>query len=104
MKKNYYNAHKLAKRGLSPLQQAQINQMAHTRDKEIQEQVFKYMLIIPLMVLKENYWQKGSKQKFKQFFGEMLELYQDIGTDYTMEDAKKYMLDMLGIDYDKFIK
>lgn len=104
-KNKKYSPYHLAKRGISPLEQLQIKELAHKKDKQIEEEVFKKMLIIPLMALKENHWNKSPKSKFENFFREMLALYEELGDDgYTLEEAKKYIKECCGIDYDDLIK
>lgn len=105
MKKKKFSPHGLAKRGITPLEQMQIRKLAHEKDKQIEKEVFKKMMVIPLMALRENHWQKGSKQKFKQFFEEMLTLYEEFGEGgYTMEEAKKYIKECCGIEFDELVK
>lgn len=104
-KNKKYSPHGLAKRGITPLEQLQIKQLAHQKDKHIEKEVFKKMIIIPLMALKEYHWCKSPKSKFEEFFHEMMALYEEYGEDgFTSEEAKKYIKECCGIDYDDLIK
>lgn len=107
-KKKFSPYHKLSQKGLSPLEQLQVRQIAKAKEQQLvkqsQDQVFKFMIVIPMMVLKENYWRKTPKKKFQEFFQSMIECYEDFGEGFEMEDVQKYLREEMDIEFEDLNK
>lgn len=94
-----YNPHQLKQKGLTLNDQLRIKQYAKQCEREIEQQVFAKMILIPIMCLRDSHWEKSPKSKFEKFYNEMMKRYEDMGNqDFTIEDVKQYLKDEIGLE------
>lgn len=82
------------KRGLSPLQLAQMQAIAKSNaiamEEEATWQAFKLMLCLSINVLGGIYWQKTGKRKIPEFVENVIDLYEAINCNaVSWEDVEK---------------
>lgn len=103
MNKAQIQMKKAKKKGLSPLELAQMKAIAkkhaEAMEQEANERALLQLLAIPCLILGEDYWKKSARQRIPKFIEDVASFYESykLGnvTDQDLADALK---DMAGID------
>lgn len=90
------------KKGLSPLELAQMKAIAkkhaESMEQEATEKAFVLMLAIPCLILGEDYWKKTAKKRIPQFVEDCASMYESfqmgVLTYQDMLDSLKEMADI----------
>lgn len=93
---------KAFKQGLTPLQVAQMREIAFKQAKEMEDRAtkkaFLLMLAIPLNVLISDYWPKAKPTKTNKFIDEVLSLYEAWEHDIvTTEQLNDFLFEYGGV-------
>lgn len=93
---------KAMKQGLTPLQVAQMREIANKQAKAMEDratkEAFLAMLAIPLNVLISDYWPKAKPAKTKKFIDEVLSLYEAWEKDIvTTEQLNDFLFEYGGV-------
>lgn len=93
---------KAFKQGLTPLQVAQMREIAdkqaRTMEDRATKEAFLAMLAIPLNVLISDYWPKAKPAKTKKFIDEVLSLYEAWEKDVvTSEQLNDFLFEYGGV-------
>lgn len=103
MNKTQQQMKKARKKGLSPLELAQMKAIAkkhaEAMEQEANERALVQLLAIPCLILGEDYWKKSAKKRIPKFIEDVASMYESykmgIVTDDDLADALK---DMAGIE------
>ena len=94
---------KAKKKGLLPLELAQMKAIAkkhaEAMEQEANERALLQLIAIPCLILGEDYWKKSARQRIPKFIEDVASMYESykmgIITDQDLADALK---DMTGIE------
>lgn len=84
------------------LTQVQIDTIKQEAIKEAVDRAFLLMLVIPVMVLHDKWWEKSAKKRCSKFVDQCLDLYDSFEKDYvTLEDLKQCLEEESGVKIER---
>ena len=89
------------KKGLTPLQLAEMKALTEKYAKEAEVRAFLHMLAIPLNILIIDYWPKSARKRIPEFIDKVLSLYESVQLGVvTDEELREVLRDYAGMEVD----
>lgn len=85
-----------SKRGVQPLDLMKMKSIADKQAQKMKDELawdaFRFMMLIPINVLAEEYWPKTAKKKLPTFIDEVVKLYEAVQSGAVKEEDLKAVL------------